>query len=105
MAKNLRESVECFGKILNSSNIYYRGIKTKYLFNSNLLYFNAPTSTTNMMSKAEGFMDDYGIVLTLHKVDDRLTYFDCSTISDHPNESEALFIGGLGKLRYFLCDF
>ena len=45
------------------------------------------------------FADDYGMVLTLKKYHQKLTYFNCELLSSKPFEKEKLFIGGLGSLR------
>ena len=54
---------------------------------------------TSLISMAEKFADDDGLVIKLKKYDE-INYLDVSKISAYPQEKKQLFVGGYKPLRY-----
>ena len=105
----LREIVEIYGYEIGVDEDdvpYYRNVISTYLFKSTICKFNGPMSTTNDLSVSIIYNnnnnndDDDSFILNLKKYGNVGAYgFDCQWISDNPNQSEVLFIGGAYHMR------
>ena len=65
MSRILRETVECFGIIINDSKIkkYYHGANKQLIFEKFVLRFKGPISTTSSFEIATLFSDNNGIIV------------------------------------------
>eukprot|EP01084_Bolivina_argentea_P026277 48843_1 len=74
--------------------ILYHGINAKMILNPSSTYsFYGPLSTTSSYYVAQTFATDKGMILSISSQYPRLRIcnaFDCSTISDYPEEQEFL---------------
>eukprot|EP01084_Bolivina_argentea_P118360 210021_1 len=112
LGRLLRECVECFTIIqwpwLLKRSLFH-GITNQTTFSSMKACIKGPFSTTTEYTVAVTFCGNTGLILELNvdnywmvPVSDRtLTpVFDCSFVSDFPNEKELLFIGGYGHFTF-----
>eukprot|EP01084_Bolivina_argentea_P202077 345318_1 len=95
----LFESVQIFGKSITKDEIVYRGINKNFIVNSISAGFWSPTSTTTNWNIARGFIQNFGMLLTLVNTRGRGGFnFDCQWLSDF-EESERLFYGAALIIR------
>eukprot|EP01083_Nonionella_stella_P007953 22899_1 len=97
----LREAVELYGITMRDhrSIKLYHGIDCELVFESIYCRFCAPTSMSTKRSVAQFFSPNNGLILQLTIYDFDLHFFDVSWLSNHPRESERLFIGGHSAMR------
>eukprot|EP01084_Bolivina_argentea_P173736 300953_1 len=120
LGRLLRELVECFGmkwghtKIADSVELYH-GVNEHFTFSSLNAFIKCPFSTTADYYVALNFAANGGMILHLDMQLIEWKYepysleswfnlvtncFDCSFVSDFPNEQEIFFIGGLCKFTF-----
>ena len=106
-SKILRETIDLYGNITNTSDKYYIG--SKYVTAPSMqIRFRTPTSMTKHIEIATRFIHDTdnGILLQMGGSIDNKTKstkeiksFDCKWLSNFNGESECVFIGGRAKLE------
>eukprot|EP01084_Bolivina_argentea_P123902 219560_1 len=112
LGRLLRELVGCFpfvsekeySAFKNKTGLYH-GISIQTMFGAIDAIIKGPTSTTRDYAVAAGFCANKGMILELQMdfywaIHGHLCLFECSYISDYPNESEVFFIGGYSKFIF-----
>eukprot|EP01084_Bolivina_argentea_P127884 226119_1 len=98
---NLRNLVEYFGESLvnNKNKHFYHGVTKVTYFIKTIAAFNGPMSTSEMITVAQRFSNNSGLVLQLQFSFSfyplKSKYFSCSYLSDYTAEKECLLIGGI----------
>eukprot|EP01084_Bolivina_argentea_P224274 379292_1 len=121
LGRALRECVECFGMkwTYDHSDInLYHGLSKRFVFSSLNANISGPFSTTSEFGVAVNFSNNQGMILNVNVFTGTWRYqwivspsletdsletlccFDCSWISDYPNEKEIFFLGGLNKFEF-----
>merc|ERR1712228_824126 len=100
LARLLRETVECYGtKYSADSPIFYHLADKEIVPCSLNVRFLSPTSVTTSLNAAfilNDFEPNEVVLELIGSSNSNLRYFNCSFLSDFPNEHEYLICGGLG---------
>ena len=101
LARLVRESVECYGNkySLSSSPTFYHLVDKSIHPSSLNTRFFSPTSVTTSLNATfilNNFNDNEIIYQLNCYQNSNLRYFNCSLLSDFPNEYEHIICGGLG---------
>ena len=108
--KLLSELVRIFGCSRDKGNgadgpdsgPFYCGLHRVSKIGAFALTLRGPTSTSKVRVVAQNFAREKGVILSLNNdtmFGTALRFFNCSWISDYPEESERLWIGGWHPLR------
>eukprot|EP01084_Bolivina_argentea_P118385 210067_1 len=112
LARLVRETVECYGEISTNKNqmTFYHLVDKSIPSSSLHTRFFSPTSVTTSLNTAfilNDFNDNEIIFELKCNQQSNLKYFNCSFLSDFPNEHEYIICGGLGTAKitniYDLC--
>eukprot|EP01083_Nonionella_stella_P031374 85915_1 len=105
LSKILRETVQLFGSNrYDAHGPFYCGMNfLMYIYQFNIRLCG-PTSTTSSKDATATFHEGNGIIIQFNNNGDsynskRLRFFDCSWLSDYPDEAERLFFGGDFRIR------
>eukprot|EP01084_Bolivina_argentea_P238879 401363_1 len=109
LARLVRETVECYGQS-KAVTLYHLVDKKIALASLNARFFS-PTSVTTSLNAAlvlnDFNCDEVVVQLDCYRNGSSLKYFNCSMLSDYPNEHENILCGGLGCVAvtniYDLC--
>eukprot|EP01084_Bolivina_argentea_P106527 190588_1 len=99
-ARLLTEAVQCYGKVISTNKLFYRGIDSEFMFKKFVTRFYVPLSTTTNFKMATEFTEGTnGLIMELKRYNEYVSCLNCSLFSNFDTERETLFFGGQSILQ------